>query len=243
MRQNSAVFGKSIMQWQGRWRAVFSHVGLMSLCLALFACDQSNSVTAPSQLSWSQVLWGSMAGIPQSPEQAKQWLAQEVKQVRTTQGQSENSRLSQQLQNLDRRLVRSVGLEQDIAEQVFTNLRDSPKNKGENPLAEQRPTTQQPQSNWYDLGTNNSGVLNQAPQFSEATAETMPDLSQADAKQIQYVGMITTGLERFGLVRVGERVYRVEPNTRIGRGQWRVLQFDATKMQVLINGQTVHYEK
>ncbi len=243
MRRNSAVFGKSIMQWQGRWRAVFSHVGLMSLCLALFACDQSNSVTAPSQLSWSQVLWGSMAGIPQSPEQAKQWLAQEVKQVRTTQGQSENSRLSQQLQNLDRRLVRSVGLEQDIAEQVFTNLRDSPKNKGENPLAEQRPTTQQPQSNWYDLGTNNSGVLNQASQFSGETLETTPDLSQADAKQIQYVGMITTGLERFGLVRVGERVYRVEPNTRIGRGQWRVLQFDATKMQVLINGQTVHYEK
>ena len=71
----------------------------------------------------------------------------------------------------------------------------------------------------------------------------MPDLSQAEAQQIQYVGMMGTGSERFGLVRVGERVYRVVPDMRIGRGQWRVLQFDAAKMQVLINGQTVHYEK
>ena len=51
------------------------------------------------------------------------------------------------------------------------------------------------------------------------------------------------GADTYGLVRVGSRVYRVVPDMRIGRGQWLVLKIDATQMQVLINGKTVHYGK
>lgn len=238
MRRNSAL------RWQNKWRGMFIHVGLMSLCFSLFACDQkTKSADASSSLSWSQVLWGNIGNIPKTPEQAKHWLNTETHRIHSIHTQPETSRLNQQLQNLDRRLVRSVGLDERVSEQVFINVRAPVQDKKASTTREQMPRAQLPQGSVYDLGMDSSGVSNDSAQSMGVTVQTLSDLSQADANQIQYVGMMETGAERFGLVRVGERVYRVVPNMRIGRGQWRVLQMDAAKMQVLINGQTVHYEK
>ena len=238
MKRNSAL------RWQNKWRGVFIYVALIPLCFSLFACDQKpKSADAPSQPSWPQVLWGNMNNIPLSPDQAKQWFAREVAQVGAAQGLRELSPLNRQLQNLDRRLVRSVGLDERVSEQVFINVRTPVQDKKASTTREQMPRAQLPQGSVYDLGMDSSGVSNDSAQSTGVTVQTLPDLSQADANQIQYVGMMEAGAERFGLVRVGERVYRVVPNMRIGRGQWRVLQMDVAKMQVLINGQTVHYEK
>ncbi len=237
MKRNSAV------RWQKQWRDVLIRLGLMSLCLALLACGQPKSATAPGQPSWLQVLRGNVGNTPQTPEQAKQWLDTELHQMHSIQVQPEISRLNQQLQNQDRRLIRSIGLDASISDNVFTAVSGASEKKIS--FAPERSSgTQAPRAKAYDLGVVDIGRVTPAAQpTAKPVATIAPDLSQADAEQIQYVGMIQTDTQYFGLVRVGERVYRVVPNMRIGRGQWRVLQLDATKMQVLINGQTVHYEK
>ena len=242
MGRNSAKFEKCILRWQGQWRGMWMPIALISVSFGLFACDQTQSANTSNQLSKSQVLRGYVGNTPQTPEQAKQWLNTELRQMHGIHGQPEVSRLNQQLQNLDRRLIRSIGLDEQIPENVFTTVGVAVEKKAA-ASSERTPKAPIPNLNRYDrydLGAADFGVL--SPPL-KPTVQIMPDLSQAEAQQIQYVGMMETGSERFGLVRVGERVYRVVPDMRIGRGQWRVLQFDAAKMQVLINGQTVHYQK
>lgn len=242
MGRNSVKLEKYLIRWQSQWLGMWMLTLLASLCLSLCACDQTTPATTSNQLSKSQVFWGVVGNTPQTSEQAKQWLNTELHQMHDIHEQSEVSRLNQQLRDLDRRLIRSIGLSEQIPENVFTVVGVAAEKKT-TALSERAPKVQAPnlsRYNRYDLGAADFGVLNLPP---KPMAKILPDLSQADMNEIQYVGMMDTDVERFGLVRVGERVYRVVPNMCIGRGQWRVLQFDAKKMQVLINGQTVHYEK
>jgi Tfp pilus assembly protein PilP len=60
---------------------------------------------------------------------------------------------------------------------------------------------------------------------------------------MKFVGVIQNENQYFGLVQVGERVYRVQQNEAIGSGKWRVAAIDETRMQLVVNGKLVTYDK
>ena len=78
---------------------------------------------------------------------------------------------------------------------------------------------------------------------AETKAQTELELAQANASQIKFLGVIQNQHELFGLVQVGERVYRVKQHEPIGAGKWRVVSIDEARMQLNVNGKVVTYDK
>lgn len=74
-------------------------------------------------------------------------------------------------------------------------------------------------------------------------ARTELELAQANVSQIKFLGVMRNADEQFGLIQVGERVYRVKQNEPIGAGKWRVASIDETRMRLMVNGKVVTYDK
>lgn len=223
--------------------------GLRLLVLGAFAllsaCSESQG-TANATPSTPDVTPRRSETVPETQAEVRQWLDNELqKSRRETHAQlNVDGRLSEQLQNPDRRLIRAVDVPNSSSQAVFMAF-----NKGS--VAKTAPDEANHRLK-ERLNRTANRLLDDLDKMSEANrtnfasqplADTALELNQADAQQMHYLGLMTVGTEQFGLIRVGERVYRVTPNMRIGRGQWRVVRLDATTMQVLINGQTVHYGK
>jgi Tfp pilus assembly protein PilP len=65
-----------------------------------------------------------------------------------------------------------------------------------------------------------------------------PTLTQATLADIHYQGMLHQNGQTWGVVRVGERLYRVSPQERIGKELWSVTQLTDQKLQLSANGKT-----
>ena len=187
--------------------------------------------------------------IPDTPNEVLQWLQAELQEERVTQTPPEMNRLNEQLSSSDRRLMRTADGTTLIADHVFLAVNDTAADKAATP-PKNTARVEAAHATPPSLSKNVSDALLLGMQYPTSSkteiqkaSEDEPDLSQAGAQQIKYIGLMQAGADTYGLVRVGSRVYRVVPDMRIGRGQWLVLKIDATQMQVLINGKTVHYGK
>ena len=235
---------------------------VMGLSCALSACSEGKTASngTPAQpaahsaditVPWSVIFGGhtdpTTETVPSTQSEAHSWLKQEWQKIQSLRAEPAANRLGEQLQNADRRLVRTIEPTDGvvaISTPVFMAM-----NKGAERKTVQQQANQQLQQRLtqtaHRLLDDLDATTRPAPVAPESKpmASSTPDLSQAEHQQIKYLGLMSVGAEEFGLVRVGERVYRVTPNMPIGRGQWRIIRMDATAMQVLIDGQTVNYGK
>lgn len=233
-------------------RHVLFALGL--LCL-LSACDSGVGQVASSPHKphvqapqWWLSLWGlsSQTGheaISDTAEKAQQWLALDMKSMHA-QTQLEPSRLDEQLQNPDRRLARTVAPVDSSSPPVFVGLNaGSAKAVAPDEASTRLKERLMRVSKRLLDDIESTRDVRPVQPLVKAGEQATPELNQADAQQIKYMGLMRVGETEFGLVRVGERVYRITPDMRIGRGQWRIAQMDARTMQLVINGQTVNYGK
>ena len=181
----------------------------------------------------------------ESPTDTQQWLQTELQKGLNSSTPLEVNRLNEQLRNPDRRLVRTINATTVIPQHLFVTVEGAKAEKAIVASVKPAQLTNQGTINPKPLSNPRNSLLLDAPNATppKNEMESEPNLDQADMQQIQYVGLIQVGGERFGLVRVGTHVYRVTTNMRIGRGQWRVLNVDVAQMQVLMNGKTVNYGK
>lgn len=181
----------------------------------------------------------------ESPTDAQQWLQTELQKGLNGSTPLEVNRLNEQLRNPDRRLVRTIDATTVIPQHLFVTVEGAKAEKAIVASVKPAQLTDQGTINPKPLSNPRNSLLLDAPNAipPKNEMESEPNLEQVDMQQIQYVGLIQVSGERFGLVRVGSHVYRVTPNMRIGRGQWRILNVDAAQMQVLMNGKTVNYGK
>ncbi len=169
-----------------------------------------------------------------TPEQAQEWLNQQKLSAHNSPTGVPNapSPIS------DRRLLHS---DAQASSPVFIAMDPNPVGAPKNKLSDG--------TNAHD---NSDALAVKELLISQAqmsTAHTEPkapvaiDLAQANAAQMKFVGVIQNENQYFGLVQVGERVYRVQQNEAIGSGKWRVAAIDETRMQLVVNGKLVTYDK
>ena len=225
----------------------------MVVAVCLTAC--SNTTSTPKNIPqankqgtlarlWTLISHTDASDLSQvnNPSQAQQWLSTQVNN--STQTQNNSDALNNQLQSTDRRLVRTV---RDVPAQVFISLTQSiAKNSSDNTFntpvleSDSEPLT----------ATESSHPFTQFAPPTEKKQETIPlpvasdiTLPLANLNQIRYVGMIQRNEQSIGLVRVGERVYRIQLKERIGQGNWPVMAINPEQMSLMVNGKMVNYTK
>lgn len=65
-----------------------------------------------------------------------------------------------------------------------------------------------------------------------------PTLNQATLREINYQGLLHQNGGTWGVVRVGERLYRVSLHERIGKESWSVTQLAEQNLQLSASGKT-----
>ena len=193
------------------------------LGVLLSACDGDLS----AQSSTSSIL------LPvDDPHDAQVWLAKQAQHAQNT----DNTNSS--LQVTDHRLLHVIG---PITDKVFISLNDAVTGNSKSRNAE---IGQSDTSVFGSLESNGRGMDNRFASIGFGSeAQTELELAQASVSQIKFLGVMQNQHELFGLVQVGERVYRVKQHESIGAGKWQVISIDEARMQLKVNGKVVTYDK
>lgn len=170
-----------------------------------------------------------------SVHEAQAWLRTQAQQAPSQSNNMGNTSLT-----ADRRLVRTA---QKNLGQVFVMVNETGKNA--TPASANNPTTTLNPLNSLTEPTVTADNLTLPPTIMPPAANptTTSTLAQANADQIRFLGLIQSGDERFGLVRVGEQVYRVRLHDKIGRGHWSVISLSPNQMQLSIQSKVTTYAK
>ncbi|MBS1175524.1 MAG: hypothetical protein H6R05_1655 [Burkholderiaceae bacterium] len=162
---------------------------------------------------------------------AQVWLEQQKRQSQNAVAGNVNT----PAQN-DRGLLRNIG---SVSDKTFVSMNasavDSLKNKSTDGAAMVQ--SAQANSGLLDASVDMAGIR------AESKARVELELPQASLSQIKFLGVMQAPDELFGLVQVGERVYRVKQNESIGAGKWRVASIDEARMQLKVKGKVVTYDK
>mgnify|MGYP003587051135 CR=1 FL=1 len=141
----------------------------------------------------------------------------------------------------DRGLLHNIG---SVSDKTFISMNASVADTLKNKSTDGAAMTQSVQG----VGVQaNSGLLDASGDMAGIQAESKArvelELPQANLSQIKFLGVMQNQNEQFGLVQVGQRVYRVKPNEPIGAGKWRVISIDEARMQLKVKGKVVTYDK
>lgn len=164
-------------------------------------------------------------------QDAQVWLNQQKQRSQKSVAVNTNS----PLQN-DRELLRNIG---SVSDKTFISMNasaaDPLKNKSADGVAMAQSV--QASSGLLDASVDMAGIQ------AESKARVELELPRANLSQIKFLGVMQNQNEQFGLVQVGQRVYRVKPNESIGAGKWRVASIDEARMRLMVKGKVVTYDK
>jgi Tfp pilus assembly protein PilP len=201
-------------------------IWVLACCLGalLSACDGGLSAQGGSS---------SDASLPivDNPRDAQLWLEKQAQHAQNIDNPSRPSQVT------DHRLLRTAS---PISNKVFISLNNTAAEnvKSRNTEAGQNdPASSSLVADGWGVGNHLASIQ------AETKAQTELELAQANASQIKFLGVIQNQHELFGLVQVGERVYRVKQHEPIGAGKWRVVSIDEARMQLNVNGKVVTYDK
>jgi len=135
--------------------------------------------------------------------------------------------------------------EQAATTQLFSSELPSSLNKqafiASNKSAAKAKTTEQ-----KNLDEMTSLITEEATSLPESPLERpqqnikphVPTLSQATLREINYQGVLHQNGGTWGVVRVGDRLYRVSLHEHIGKESWAVTQLTEQNLQLSANGKT-----
>lgn len=221
--------------------------------IILSACQGGNADKSLSLRQWVEVLTGFGSTTLNNEAQANEWLRVQMTPKPVPEGKSYEAEVSDLSETAassfainDRRLLR---VEPSTSSFVFVVMKD----KGSQPdLQDSQSDSEKPTSprvqpfemvmtDQERLRIIQSAMTRLSPRIQNAEPEI--DLIQAEPQQIRYVGMMSTDDDSYGLVRVGSRVYRVIPEQRIGRGQWRIVKIESSRIHLMVDGRVKTYDK
>lgn len=191
----------------------------------LFACDDKAHNT-----SLDNELLATIA----NPHDAQVWLEQQAQRA-----QYDDTTRNNPEKLTDRRLLRITDL---TSNKVFISMNS----EAINVFTSQSTEDVENDQGKVKLSDGERLTLNgrdmSAAQIEQPVRTTL-ELAQADLSQIRFSGVMQKEHEWFGLIQVGERVYRVKPNESIGVGKWRIVSVDDLGMRLMVNGKVVAYDK
>lgn len=193
--------------------------------MCLFACGDGVQNTSSNDVLLPTI---------DNPQDAQAWLEKQAQ--RAQHGDTVNNSPAK---IADRRLLRIVDVTPNT---VFISMNSETTDAFKNQGVE---GDQNAQGKGKNLGEEHYSLNGRGISTThvELPVRTTLELSQADLSQIRFSGVIQNQHELFGLVQVGERVYRVKQHELIGVGKWRVVSIDEARMQLNVNGKIVTYDK